>query len=226
MPISSLLVSVPQSILFATSNEGKLREARQILSPMGIEVAGLDLLDGEVDEPVEDQPTFEGNALLKARHYATAAGRPCLADDSGLCVDALGGAPGVISARFAGVDGDRAVRDRANNDKLLEALADVPDERRTARFVCVMVLADAEMTYLRVRGTVEGRIAHAPAGDNGFGYDPLFVPDGMGRSVAELGPAQKNAISHRGNAVRELVAALGTMERRPIHSDNPDPFRW
>lgn len=204
-------MSVQKTILFATSNAGKLNEVRQILQPLGYEIQGLNTLGGDVPEPVEDQPTFEGNALLKARHYARLSGRPCLADDSGLCVDALDGAPGVISARYAGVDGDRPARDAANNRKLLAELDGVPDERRTARFVCVMVLADERMTWVQVRGTVEGRIGHAPRGENGFGYDPLFIVGALGRAAAELAPEQKNAISHRGQAVQRLVAALGKL---------------
>ncbi len=201
-------MSVPKSILFATSNAGKLREVRQMLEPLQITVLGLADLPSETTEPVEDQPTFEGNALLKARHYAAVSGRPCLADDSGLCVDALDGAPGVISARYAGVNGDRATRDKANNAKLLGALADVPGEKRTARFVCAMVLADERMTWLQVRGEVTGRIVDEPRGDNGFGYDPLFEVDGMGRTAAELPPEEKNAISHRGRAVELLLDGL------------------
>ncbi len=204
-------MSLPQTILFATSNAGKLNEARQILQPLGFTVEGLEQLGANVPEPVEDQPTFEGNALLKARHYARLSGRPALADDSGLCVDALGGAPGVLSARYAGVDGDRPARDAANNQRLLAELAGVPDKKRTAHFVCVMVLADERMTWAQARGTVAGRIAHAPRGQSGFGYDPLFIVETLGKTAAELAPEQKNAVSHRGNAVQRLVAALAKL---------------
>ena len=204
-------MSLPKSILFATSNAGKLREVRQMLEPMGVAVDGLDSLGDKVAEPVEDQDTFEGNALIKARYYAALAGRPCLADDSGLCVDALNGDPGVHSAYYGGGEGDRPTRDAANNAKLIASLAGVPAEKRTARFVCVMILADEKMTWVQVRGEVTGRILDAPRGENGFGYDPLFEVDGKGQTAAELPPEEKNAISHRGRAVKQFLEALGEL---------------
>lgn len=162
-------------------------------------------------EPAEDGAAFADNARHKALYYARALGRWCLADDSGLEVDALGGAPGVKSARYAeeafGPGADKAARDAANNAKLLAALEGVPDSRRTARFVCHAVLADEKGVLAEAEGRVEGRIGLAPRGDNGFGYDPLFLlPDG--RTMAELDADAKNRISHRGQALRRLGEGL------------------
>lgn len=201
-------MSLPRTILFATSNPHKLDEVRAITSELDIAIEPLDEATAALPEPVEDAPTFTGNALIKARYYAEATGRWCLADDSGLSVDALDGAPGVISARYSGATGERDVVDPANNRKLLDALADVPDEKRTARFVCLMALCDSERTIALARGTVEGRIGYTEKGTNGFGYDPLFIVEGRGVTSAELEPAEKNAISHRGVAVRRLVEVL------------------
>ena len=196
-------------ILFATSNPHKLRELHEMLGPLGIAVLGLDSLSPVPEEPEEDGATFAENARLKAIAYACATGTPCLAEDSGLEVDALGGAPGVHSARYAGVDGDRDTRDAANNQKLLCELESVPPEKRTARFVSTMCLVDARGEVLcETRGTYEGVIADAPRGQNGFGYDPLLLLPDVGRTSAELSPAEKNARSHRGEAARALVAWL------------------
>lgn len=214
-------------ILLATSNPHKLGEIRAILAEqadglpsMGFDIVSLSDVGLDIDEPVEDQPTFEGNAELKARYYADHAGMPCIADDSGLEVDALGGEPGVISARYAGAEGPRDVVDPANNRKLLDELGDTPMDKRTARFVCVMCFFDpaAEQSVL-VRGDVAGRIllpdeTADPAcpergrGTNGFGYDPLFFIPSLGKTSAELSPDHKNRISHRGDATRKLFAAL------------------
>ena len=196
-------------LLVATSNPHKLEELDAILGPLGVEVLGLDSVGKEVPEPVEDADTFEGNARLKAVGYAAALGRACLAEDSGLEVDGLGGAPGVHSARYAGTEGDRATRDQRNNDKLLAELAARPDADRSARFVCIMCLVNAAGEVLfEARGTYEGVIGDGPRGENGFGYDPLlFLPD-AGCSSAELSPVQKNARSHRGAAARKLHAWL------------------
>ena len=198
-------------ILLATSNQHKLHEVAAVLGPAGVELDGLDSLATPVPEPVEDQPTFEGNALLKARYYAQATKRLCLADDSGLEVDALDGAPGVLSARYAGADGARPVIDQANNARLLNELRHMPDAQRTARFVCVMALCDAERTLAVVRGTVEGTILTEPRGTSGFGYDPLFYLPDLGLSVAELTTERKNAISHRGQAARLMLAELSRL---------------
>jgi XTP/dITP diphosphohydrolase len=198
-------------ILIATSNPHKIEEIRAILDPLGIATVGLDALDEAVPEPVEDGATFAANARLKAIGYARSTGRMCLADDSGLCVDALGGAPGVYSARFAGTGESRAERDAVNNAKLLGVLRDVPESARTARFVCAMCLADASGRIVaESEGTFEGIITLTPAGTKGFGYDPLlYLPD-AGCTSAQLSSAAKNARSHRGAATRALVARLST----------------
>ncbi len=202
------------TIVLATGNAKKLEEVRAILGPEGLAVRGLDDFPA-VPEPVEDADTFAGNAELKAVAYAAALGVPCLADDSGLCVDALDGAPGVRSARYAGVDGDRPVRDAANNEKLLAALADVPSERRAARFVCAMCLAAPDGTVLaRSEGTFAGVIAESPRGEHGFGYDPLLHLPEDGCTSAELDPAEKNRRSHRGAACRAMLPRL-----RELHAD-------
>ena len=204
-------------IVLATRNPGKLREIREVL--FGLPVAVADLGDyGEIDEPAETGRTFADNARQKALYYARATGRWCLADDSGLEVEALDGAPGVHSARYAGERGgpgaDRKTTDAANNAKLLAALEHVGDEGRTARFVCHLALADPHGVLLETCGTVEGRIARRPCGHNGFGYDPLFFLPGIGRTAAQLPPEQKNAISHRGQAVRKFAEQLGDLLAR------------
>jgi XTP/dITP diphosphohydrolase len=202
-------VSSAAPILFATSNPHKLDEVRPVLADLDIQVIGLDDLDLDVPEPEEDGDTFEANARIKALAYAEATGRRCLAEDSGLEVDALGGAPGVQSARYAQCDGDRSERDRANNDKLLAAMASVPDGQRSARFVCAMCLADPDGSVVtQTRGTYEGTIGRAPRGANGFGYDPLLWLPEVGKTSAELEPKDKNARSHRGAATRALAAWL------------------
>jgi len=192
------------SIVLASNNAGKVREINALLAASGLGV----IPQGElgIDEAEETGLTFVENAILKARHAARASGGPAIADDSGLEVDALNGAPGIYSARYAGVGAD----DRANCDKLLAALADVPDEHRGARFQCLMVyLRHAnDPTPIICQGTWEGRILHSPRGDNGFGYDPIFLVPDHNVSGAELDPATKNALSHRGQALRMLVERL------------------
>lgn len=196
-------------VLFATSNPHKIDEVRDILGPIGIEVAGLDSISPQPPEPVEDGTTFEANARIKAIAYAQATGQTCLADDSGLEVDALGGRPGVHSARYAGTGSTRAERDAANNAKLLRELQHVPDAQRAARFVCAMCLADPTGRILaESRGEFPGVIAHQPRGSNGFGYDPLLHLPDRGYSSAELAPQEKNARSHRGAAARKIAAIL------------------
>jgi XTP/dITP diphosphohydrolase len=196
-------------LIVATTNPNKVREIEQVLAPLGYDVVGLGKLAHSIPEPAEDADTFEGNARIKALAYARALGASCLAEDSGLEVDALGGAPGVHSARYAGEGSTREQKDRANNHKLLRALHGVPVERRGARFVCAMCLVDASGEVLfETRGTYEGVIAEAPRGDAGFGYDPLlWLPD-VGKTSAELSPEEKNARSHRGKATRALAAWL------------------
>ena len=204
-------------LLLATTNPHKLEEFRAIVSALGkgITVVGLTEIASEgIDEPIEDGATFEDNARLKAMGYAKQVGRWVVADDSGLEVDSLGGDPGVNSARYSGVEGDRGVRDTANNQKLLIALDGVPEQDRAARFVCVMALAvpdtsspDGARTVAVTRGTFEGRIGAEPKGENGFGYDPLLVlPDG--RTSAELAPEEKNALSHRGQASKKMMKQI------------------
>lgn len=210
-------------LLIATSNPHKIEEIMAVAREMGADLELTSLKDAGIDvpEPVEDKDTFEGNALLKAEYYAGHAQMPCLADDSGLEVDALGGAPGVLSARYAGVAGGRDAVDPANNRKLLAELGDTPANQRTARFVCAMALVwpDAARQALQVRGTFEGRIitpdqaedpahAYAGRGAHGFGYDPLFWLADRGCTSAELAPAEKNAISHRGHATRLMLETL------------------
>jgi XTP/dITP diphosphohydrolase len=198
-------------VLFATGNHHKVGEAREILGPFGIEVRSLNDLAGRdvPEEPEEDGASFEDNARLKARYYARALGVTVVAEDSGIEVDALGGAPGVYSARYAGASGSRDERDRANNDKLLRELTGVPANARQARFVCVVSVADPSGALLaETRGTFEGIIADAPKGAGGFGYDPLlYLPD-RGCTSAELSAQEKHARSHRGEAFRKLARVL------------------
>lgn len=188
-------------IAFASGNKHKVAEIAAMLQPHGFTVEALALT---VDE---DAPTFAGNAEKKARAALAASGLPSLADDSGLEVDALGGAPGVRSARWAGEPCD----DAANNAKLLRALDGVPDARRGARFRCALAFVDGDGTLLVTDGACEGRIGHAPRGSHGFGYDPLFVivgGDGDGRTMAELSADEKNRVSHRARALAKMAAAL------------------
>lgn len=201
-------------VVVATRNPGKVRELAVLLAPLGLELVPLDAVAPDAPEVLEDGETFEANAVKKARAAAAATGCPAIADDSGLEVEALGGAPGVRSARYAGADGDRARRDDANNRRLLLDLAARRDAARGARFRCVLVhvgTPDAEPVV--AEGACEGRIAEAPRGAGGFGYDPLFVPDGETRTMAELTADEKNARSHRAAAARALAAALAA-ERR------------
>jgi XTP/dITP diphosphohydrolase len=199
------------ALLFATSNPHKIDEVRAILAAVDIEVTGLDSLPQQPAEPVEDADSFAGNARLKAVGYARATGIRCLAEDSGLAVDAIGGSPGVHSARYAGVDGTRPQRDRANNARLLAELRAIGGEGHTARFVCAMCVADPDGSIIaESRGTYEGVITFEPRGENGFGYDPLlYLPD-VGCTSAELTPAAKNARSHRGAAARIMAKLLLT----------------
>jgi XTP/dITP diphosphohydrolase len=194
-------------VFLASHNAKKIAEMQRILAQhiSGIEVLGLDDVT-PYDEPAETEPTFEGNALIKARAGVAATGLPCIADDSGLCVDALNGMPGVLSARWAGTAKD----DAANNRLLLEQLDDVPDERRTAHFTCAVAFAlpaDAGPVEHVVHGEMRGRIIRELRGTGGFGYDVLFVADDTpdGRTSAELPAAEKDAISHRGRALRVLA---------------------
>ena len=199
-------------MVLASRNPGKLREIRLALGAMPVRLVGLAEF-GQIPEAAETGRTFAENARGKALYYAKATGRWCLAEDSGLVVDALGGAPGVLSARFAAGRGragaDRDAIDAANNERLLAELADVPDEKRTARFICHLALGDSRRILIETAGEVEGRILRAPRGENGFGYDPLFFLPELGRTTAELSADQKNRISHRGKAVRRFAELLG-----------------
>jgi XTP/dITP diphosphohydrolase len=192
-------------VLVASRNRKKLAEMRRVLDAAGL--CGFSLLsldDVELfDEAPETSATFDENAVAKARDAFTATGLPSVADDSGLEVDALNGMPGVLSARWAGVHGD----DAANNALLLAQLRDVPDERRGAAFVSASALVWARGETV-VRGRWPGRIAREPKGGGGFGYDPLFIPDGLQCSAAQLSPEEKDALSHRGRALPLLIPAL------------------
>ncbi len=204
MPDSKLLV--------ASRNAKKLRELRRVLDAAG--VAGIELVGLDEVPPFPEAPetgaTFEENALVKARDGAAATGLPCVADDSGIEIDALNAMPGVLSARWSGTHG----QDEANTALVLAQLSDTPDERRGAAFVsaCALVIPGGAETV--VRGEWRGVVGREPMGENGFGYDPIFVPEGDGRSAAQLGPEEKDAASHRGRALRTLVPALEELTGR------------
>lgn len=202
-------------ICAATGNAAKLREIRRILSPLGYEVKSQKEL-GITLEPEETGTTFAQNAFIKAKSICLVSGVPTIADDSGLAVDALNGEPGVYSARYSGVHGD----DEANNRKLLQNLAGLPEEKRTAQFVCAICLYLPGGAHITVEGECAGRVIETPRGENGFGYDPLFVADEIGLAdgsiaantdsltTSEMQSWQKDAISHRGRALAKLDAAL------------------
>ena len=192
-----------QTLVFATGNANKTREFREILDPAKYEV--MSMKDAGIEaEIIEDGKSFEENALIKARTVAKLTDAIVVADDSGLVIDALNGEPGIYSARYLGEDTPYEIK----NQKILERMSDVPKEKRTARFVCAMaaVLPDGE--ELCVTGVMEGYIGFAAAGENGFGYDPIFYVDKYGTSTADISPEQKNEISHRGQALRGIRAEL------------------
>jgi len=193
-------------LLIGSGNRDKARELATLLAGLPWDVKGLKDYPA-VEEPEETGITFEANALLKARYYGGHFGVACVADDSGLMVDALDGAPGVYSARYAGPDCTYA----DNNEKLLRAIETVPWHERTARFVCCAALLLPDREPVVFTGTVEGHIAVARAGDKGFGYDPLFVPNGEERTFAEMAAEDKHAISHRGRAFEQVRAHLETL---------------
>lgn len=199
-------------LALATTNPHKLQELCAILGPLGVELVSLAELGLTVPEPAETAPTLEGNARIKAVAYARALGRVCLADDSGLEVDALGGAPGVHSARYAGSGATREERERKNREKLLAELERRGSVSRAARLVCVLCVAEpAGRVLFETRGTIEAVVAHAPRGEHGFGYDSLlYLPD-VDKTLAELTPDELNARSHRGAAARALHAWLQTL---------------
>ena len=201
--------SNPSKLLLATRNKGKIEEFRRILEDIAagqIELVGLDQFPNlhDVDETGS---TFEENALLKAREMCEASGIPAIADDSGLCVDYLNGDPGIFSARWAGSHGD----DRANTSKVLASLADVPDEKRGAHFICVAALALPDGRTHVEEGKFEGWILREPIGDQGFGYDPIFRPDGYAISSAQMSAEEKDAISHRGKSLRAIAPHVITL---------------
>jgi len=190
-------------LVLATRNQGKIVEFRRILdelAPGAIELIGVDQFPDLVDVD-ETGSTFADNSLLKARYTCQATGLPAIADDSGLCVDALDGAPGIFSARWAGSHGD----DQANLEKVLDQLKDVPAEKRTGHFICVASLVLPDGRQQVAEGRFDGHILLAPVGENGFGYDPIFQPGGMTISSAQMGAAEKDLVSHRGKALRSIA---------------------
>ncbi len=199
------MTDLPRLVL-ATRNAHKVGELQEILAAAGV-VVDLVVLPDDAPEVVEDGMTFEDNALKKARSAAESTGLPAVADDSGLCVDALNGMPGVLSARWAGSHGD----DAANLRLVLDQVSAVPDGARGAMFVCAAALALPTGVERIVEGRLTGSLVREPRGTGGFGYDPAFVPDGETRTTAEMTPEEKNAISHRGNAFRALAPAIQRM---------------
>jgi len=205
---------MPHKLVLATRNQGKIIELRRILDSLSVGV--IELVGSEefpdLNDVEETGSTFEENALIKARAICAATGLPAIADDSGLCVDFLNGAPGIYSARFAGLHGD----DRANNEKLLKELIDVPEGARNAHFSCVTALAMPDGREVTKYGQFDGSILFTPIGEQGFGYDPIFKPAGYEISSAQMSPESKDAISHRGKSMRaiaplviEMLTALG-----------------
>jgi XTP/dITP diphosphohydrolase len=198
-----MLKRAPKRLVVATANPGKLREFRSLLAGLPFELTSLAELG--LPSPAETGSSFLANAILKARHAATLSGCAAVADDSGLEVDALGGAPGIYSARYAGPDAD----DGANNAKLMRELKGVPGEQRRARYQCALVfLAEPDAAPLKAQASWQGLILDAPRGSGGFGYDPYFWLPDLGRSAAELAPEEKNRLSHRGKALRALRELL------------------
>lgn len=197
---------MPEPLLIGSANRGKARELAELLEGLPWEVRHLGDYD-PVEEPEETEATFEANALLKARFYSNRLNVACVADDSGLLVDALDGAPGVYSARYAGPECDPV----KNNAKLLQALEAFPWHERTARFVCCAVFLQPGADPFIATGTVEGHIAMDCFGDKGFGYDPVFVPSGFDRTFAEMDPAEKHTLSHRGKAFAQIRAHLESL---------------
>ncbi len=195
-------------LVLATRNRAKLAELDRILRAAGVQAQLLTLDDVHVPEVVEHGATFAENATLKALATSRASGLPAVADDSGLVVDALNGMPGVLSARWSGAGAD----DASNLRLVLEQTADVPDERRGAAFVCVAALATPDGRVRTVEGRVDGHLLREPRGTGGFGYDPIFVPDGHDRSTAQMAAQEKDALSHRGRAFRAVAALLAEQE--------------
>ena len=200
---------MPHTLLLATRNKGKIEEFRRILeavAPGDIDLLGLDQYP-DLHDVVEDGASFQENALKKAREMSIASGIPAIADDSGLCVDALGGAPGIYSARWAGTHGD----DDANTQKVLEQLRDIPDEERSAHFTCAAALYLPDGRSHCEEAYFNGWILRAPIGEYGFGYDPIFRPEGYELSSAQMSADEKDAISHRGKSLRAIAPHVITM---------------
>ena len=193
-------------LIFATGNENKMREIRQIFGGFGFEIQSMKEAGIDIDI-VEDGTSFQENALIKARAVHEASGALVLADDSGLEIDALGKEPGIYSARYMGEDTSYDIK----NANLIDRVKDVPEDRRGARFICAVAAVLPDGRSLVQTGVMEGRVAYAPAGENGFGYDPIFFLPQYGKTSAELSPEQKNAISHRGQALRMMKTALEAM---------------
>ena len=206
------MVSKDKKILVASGNPGKVAELRACL---GGEVTWLGLGDFDhLNQIGEDGATFAENARKKAVHYAKATGVWTIADDSGLVIDALDGAPGVKSARFTGEkNAARSLIDHKNMAKVLKLLEGVPEEKRTARFVCCLCLASPDKILIETEGTLDGLISDKPVGENGFGYDPIFLVPHLNKTVAQLTAEEKNVVSHRGNAIRKLKPALNKLLR-------------
>lgn len=193
-----------KKIVLATHNAGKIREFKSVLLPLGYDAVSVHDLLPDIEEPEETGRTFAENARLKAQYYMKATGLPCLADDSGIVADALNGRPGVYSARYAGPECD----DEANNQKLIQELSAFPPEKRTVHYVCVLVLCWPDGRKITAEGRCSGVLRDFYAGDNGFGYDPLFYVPEKKKTMAEMTMAEKNEISHRGKALKKLVEAL------------------
>lgn len=191
-------------IVLASHNAGKVRECQQIL---GEALSEVDIVDYHGPEPIEDGITFAENALLKARAASALTGLPALADDSGLCVDILGGSPGIFSARWSGRHGEAS----ANNALLLAQLYDIDDPNRRAHFTAVLALVMPDAREFVVEGQWEGRLAHVPSGTNGHGYDPIFIPDGFGVTAAHLTSEQKNTQSHRSRAFDRIIPVIRSL---------------
>ena len=225
-PLSGVTAPDGAALVLATHNPGKLAELRAVLAPLAPGLDPRSIISAAslgAPEPVEDGLSFAANAEIKARALARATGLPAVADDSGLCVDVLGGAPGIFSARWCGRHGD----DAANLRLLLDQINDVADPHRTARDTCAAVLAapgrgpDGRPTVTRIERSMEGRLLGEPRGEGGFGYDPIFVPvqedapGGAGRTTAQMSPEEKNTISHRGQALRALAPVLAALLAPP-----------
>lgn len=195
-------------LVMASRNQGKLVELQRILATIA---PSIDLVSvsqfPDIDDVAETGSTFEENALLKAETIAMKTGLPAIADDSGLCIDALEGKPGVFSARYAGTHGD----DQANREKVLREMVDVYEENRGAQFVSVVALALPDGRNEMCRGEIRGDICYAPRGDGGFGYDPIFVPEGLSQTLAELSAEKKDEISHRGRALRAMAPIIAEL---------------